>query len=277
MTAATAPASEGVIPGFGDLCRSEWTKIKTVRSTGWSLLVMAALSLGFTVFYAAKLNSSWPTLDASGRNGFVSDPVAGLLQPGATFGQLAVGVLGVLLMASEYSTGMIRASVLAVPRRTPILAAKAVVFGAVVFVVAQAVAVPAFLVGSAITSKHASASVGQASTVRAILAFGAFMVLTGLISLAVGAIAGRPVAGLGAMIGLQYVAPLVLSFFPGSLAEHLVAALPATSASAVMSNGHNADNVYSPLASLGILVAWAAVLLAAGFVAVKRRNVVLKT
>jgi hypothetical protein len=274
MTATTASAREVVIPGFGDLCRSEWTKIRTVRSTGWSLLVMAVLSLGFTIFYAAKLMSSWSTLDAAGRNGFISDPVAGLLQPGATFGQLAVGVLGVLLMASEYSTGMIRVSVLAVPRRTPLVAAKAVVFGAVVFVVAQAVAVPAFLVGSAITREHSSTSIGQASTVHAILGFGAFMVLTGLIGLAVGAIAGRPVAGLGAMIGLQYVAPLMLSFFPGSLAGHLVAALPATSASAVMSNGHNADNVYPPLASLGIVTAWAAALLAAGFVSVKRRNVI---
>jgi ABC-type transport system involved in multi-copper enzyme maturation permease subunit len=273
MTAAAASEREAAIPRFGDLCRGEWTKIRSVRSTGWSLLVMAALSLGFSVFYAAKLVSSWPTLDAAGRNGFTSDPVAGLLQPGATFGQLAVGVLGVLLMASEYSTGMIRVSVLAVPRRTPILAAKAAVFGAVVFAAALAVAVPAFLVGSAITSKHASTSIGQADTVRAILGFGAFMVLTGLIELAIGAITGRPVAGLGAMIGLQYVAPLVLSFFSGSLAGHLLAALPATSASAIMSNGHNADNVYPPLASLGILAAWAVALLTAGFIAVMRRDV----
>jgi hypothetical protein len=274
MTATTASARQVALPAFGDLCRSEWTKLRTVRSTGWSLLTMAVLSLGFTIFYAAKLMSSWSTLGAAGRGGFTSDTVAVLLQPGATFGQLAVGVLGVLLMASEYSTGMIRVSVLAVPRRTPILAAKAVVFGAVIFVVAQVVAVPAYLVGSAITREHAATSIGQAGTVHAILAFGAFMVATGLIALAIGAIAGRPVAGLGAMIGLQYVAPLVLSFFPGSLAEHLVAALPATSASAIMSNGHNADNVYPPLASLVIILAWTAVLLAAGFVSVKRRNVI---
>jgi ABC-2 type transport system permease protein len=276
MTATTASrngaAAAARIPAFGDLCRGEWMKLKTVRSTGWSLLAMAALSLGFTVFYASKLMSSWPTMDAAAQHGFTSDPVAALLQPGATFGQLAVGVLGVLLMASEYSTGMIRASVLATPRRTPILAAKAVVFGGLVFAVALAVAVPAFLIGSAITGEHASTPIGDAATVRAILAFGVFMVAMGLIALAIGAIVGHPAAGLGALVGLQYVAPLVLSMLPGPVAEHLVAALPARS-SAVMSNGHSIDNVYPPLASLGILLAWTAVLLAAGFVSVKRRDV----
>jgi ABC-2 type transport system permease protein len=271
MTAPGRGGAGAALPGFGDLCRGEWTKIRTVRSTGWSLLAMAVLSVGFTIFYADKLMSSWSTLDAAGRKGFSSDTVAMLLQPGATFGQLAVGVLGVLLMASEYSTGMIRVSVLAVPRRTPILAAKAVVLGAVVFVLALAVAMPCYLIGSAITRRHASTSLGQASTVHAILAFAALMVATALIALALGAITGRPVAGLGAMFGLQYVLPLVLTVVPGSLAKHLFGALPATSA--VMSDGHNTDNVYSPLASLGILLTWAAVLLAAGFVAVERRNV----
>jgi ABC-2 type transport system permease protein len=268
---AAAPAVAKV-PGFGDLCRSEWTKIRTVRSSGWSLFAMALLSLGFTVFTASALASSWSTFDAADRTRFTSDPVTVILEPGATFGQLAVGVLGVLLMASEYSTGMIRASVLATPRRTPILAAKAVVFAAVVFVLAVGVAVPAFLVGSTLTSEQASTSLGDADTVRAILAFAVFMALTGLIGLAIGAIVRHPAAGIGAMAALQYVAPLLLSLLPGSLAEHLVAALPATSGQVILSNGHDVNGIYPPLACLGILMAWAAVLLAAGFVSVKRRD-----
>lgn len=260
------------MPGFGDLCRGEWTKLRTVRSTGWSLLAMAALSIGFGVFYSAKLVSSWSGLDAAATLGFTADPVAAILQPGATFGQLAVGVLGVLLIASEYSTGMIRSSMLAAPRRTPILAAKAVVLAVVVFAVALAFAVPAFLAGSAITGEYAATSIGDAGTLRAILACAAFMVLSSLVGLAIGAVAGRPVAGIGALVGLQYVAPLLLGLVPGSFGEHLLAALPATS-SVVMSNGHNPDNVYSPLASLAILVTWTGVLLIAGFVSVKRRDV----
>jgi ABC-2 type transport system permease protein len=279
MTTASGPRSAAAvpaaaeIPGFGDLCRSEWTKIRTVRSTGWFLLAMAVLSLGFTAFYGAKLASSWSTFDATEKDWFTSDTAAMILQPGATFGQLAVGVLGVLLMASEYSTGMIRSSVLATPRRTPILAAKAVVFDAVVLVLAAAVAVPAFLLGSALTSEQASASLADVSTVRAILAFGVFMALMGLIGLAIGAIVRHPAAGIGALAGLNYVAPLLLNFVPGSFGEHLVAALPATSGQVILSNGHNGDIVYSPLASSGILVAWTAVLLIAGFVSVKRRDV----
>jgi hypothetical protein len=260
-------------PGFCDLCRSEWTKIVTLRSTRRLLLAMAVISLGFTVLDTAALMSAWPTLDAATKESLRSDPVAVILQPGATFGQLAVGVLGVLLMASEYATGMIRASLLAIPRRTPILAAKAAVLGGLVFVAGVAVAVAAFLVGSAITSEHASTSIADATTVRSILAFGVFMALMSLVTLAIGAIVGHPVAGIGAMVGLNYVAPLVLSGLPGSFAEHLVAALPVTSALVVMSNGHNVDNVYSPLVCLGIALGWTAVLLAAGFVAVKRRDV----
>jgi ABC-2 type transport system permease protein len=260
-------------PMFGDLCRSEWTKMTTLRSTRWLLFAMAVISLGFTVLDTAALMSAWPTLDTATRETLRSDPVAVILQPGATFGQLAVGVLGVLLMASEYSTGMIRASLLAVPRRTPLLAAKAVVLGGLVFVVALAVAVPAFLAGSAITREQVSTSIGDATTLRSILAFGVVMALMGLVTLAIGAIVGHPVAGIGAMAGLQYVAPLVLSFLPGSFAEHLVAALPVTSALVVMSNGHDADAIYSPLVCLGIVVAWTAALLAAACVAVKRRDV----
>lgn len=267
-----APAAARV-PRFGDLCRSEWTKIRTVRSSAWSLSAMALLSLGFTVFVSSALASSWSTWDAADKARFTSDPVGVILEPGATFGQLAVGVLGVLLMASEYSTGMIRASMLATPRRTPILAAKAVVFAAVVFVSAVGVAVPAFLVGSALTSEQASTSLGDAGTVRAVLAFGVFMTLTGLIGLGIGAIVRNPAGGIGAMAALQYVAPLLLSLLPGTLAEHFVAALPATSGQVILSNGSDVNGIYPPLACLGILMAWTAVLLAAGFVSVKRRDV----
>ena len=167
-TADVVPIAERV-PGFGDLCRGEWTKIRTVRSTTWSLFAMVVIAIGFTVVVTAARASSWSTFDAADKIPFTSDPIGLILQPGAQFGQLAVCVLGALLMASEYATGMIRASVLATPRRTPILAAKAVVFGGLLLVLAVTVAVPAFLVGSALTSEHVSTSINDATTVRAIV------------------------------------------------------------------------------------------------------------
>lgn len=276
-TVDLAPVARRV-PGFGDLCRGEWTKIKTVRSTTWSLFAMVVVSLGFTVIATSVFTSSWSSLDAETKYQFTSDTIGLILQPGAQFGQLAVCVLGVLLMASEHANGMIRASVLAVPRRTPILAAKGVVFAGLVFVVSEAVAVPAFLVGSAITSEHASTSITDATNLRAIVAFGVFMALTGLIALAVGTIVRHPAGGISAVLGLQFVAPIVLSLVPGSFREHLVGALPA-SATVIMSSGDNSSNVYSPsnvytpVQGLGILLVWTTVLLAVALVSLKRRDV----
>ena len=259
-------------PGFPDLMRSEWTKIKSIRSTTWSLAIMAAVSIAMTITATSIYTSTWSTLDASTQAEFKSDTIGLILQPGAQFGQVAVCVLGVLLMASEYSTGMIRASMLAAPRRTPILAAKAAVFALLTFVVGELVALPSFFIGSAITSKHASTSITDPTTLRAVLAFGVFMSLMGLIALAVGTIVRHPAGAIAAVLGLQFVVPIVISLIPGSLGNDLAGALPAN-ATEMMSSGHNASNTYSPLTSFAIIVAWTAVLMAGAWISIKRRDV----
>lgn len=259
-------------PGFPDLLRSEWTKLTSIRSTTWSLIFMAVVSIAISITAESVYTSTWSTLDASTRAEFKSDTIGLILQPGAQFGQVAVCVLGVLLMASEYSTGMIRASMLAAPRRTPILAAKAVVFAALTFVVAELVAFPSFFIGSAITSKHASTSITDPTTLRAVLAFGVFMSLMGLIALAIGTIVRHPAGAISVVLALQFVIPGVISLIPGSLGDHLSALMPAN-ASIMMSSGHNSSDLYSPLEAFGIILAWAAVLLTAAWFSLKRRDV----
>jgi len=277
MTTATIARVEQSVrpthrPGLTDLMRSEWTKLKTLRSTWWSLGTMIFVSLGFTIAACAVYTHSYPTLDAATQTEFRQDTIGLILQPGAQFAQLAVCVLGVLLIASEYSTGMIRATMLAAPRRTPALLAKAGTFAGLVFVVSELVALPSFFIGSAITSAHATTSITDLTDIRAILAFGVYMTAMGLIALAIGTLLRHPAAGISLVLAMQFVVSGVLKLIPGSIGQHLSAATP-SGASVVMSSGHNATNVYSPAAGLLILLAWLAVLGAAALTSIKKRDV----
>ncbi len=132
-TATTAaPAAAARRPRFDRVMVSEWTKIRSVRSTVWSLILLAVISLGFTALFTALTAAQWDETDAQDRAQIIADPTGMILGSGFFFSQLTICVLGVMVIASEYSTGMIRASLLAVPRRVPMFAAKAVVFGVLV-------------------------------------------------------------------------------------------------------------------------------------------------
>src|SRR6202049_4427116 len=131
--AAVPPASGNV--GFGHLLLAEWTKIRSVRSTIWSLILLVVVTLGFTGLFTWLTVLQWNKSDPTQRAQIMADPVSTILGSGLFLGQLTICVLGVLVIAGEYSTGVIRASLLAVPRRIPMLTAKAIVFAALVLVV----------------------------------------------------------------------------------------------------------------------------------------------
>src|SRR6476660_7344573 len=107
---------------------SEWTKLRSLRSTGFSLLAAVVFILGIAVLVPSVIVAHWPPPDARGAAGF--DPTWRSLA-GIFLAQLAVGVLGVLFITGEYATGMIRATLAAVPARLPVLWGKAAVFAAV--------------------------------------------------------------------------------------------------------------------------------------------------
>ena len=139
---ASSPASPPAsgVAGFGRLLLSEWTKIRSVRSTIWSLIVLVVVSVGFTALFAALTTANWTGPHAATRDATIlADPVSSILGTGIGLGQLAICVLGALVMTTEYSTGVIRASLLAVPKRLPMLTAKAVCFAALIFVVGEIV------------------------------------------------------------------------------------------------------------------------------------------
>ena len=278
MTTATLTRTEHAAvrpthrPGMTDLMRSEWTKLKTLRSTWWSLGVMILLSVGFTITACAVYTHEFPTLDASTKAEFRQDTIGLILQPGVQFASLAVCVLGAMLISSEYSTGMIRATMLAEPRRTRALLAKAGTFALFIYIVSELVAFPSFFVGSAITHAHASVSITDPTTIRAVLCFGLFMSAMGLVALSIGTLVRHTAAAISIVLALQFVLPGVLSLIPGSVGQHLSNALP-QGASVIVSSGHNATDVYSPLQAGLILLGWVAVLGSAALVSIKKRDV----
>lgn len=278
MTTVTVARSEQAAvrpthrPGFSDLMRSEWTKFKTLRSTWWSLGIAIALSVGLTITACAVYTHDFPTLDAATRTQFQQDTIGLIFQPGAQFGTLAICVLGVLLIASEYSTGMIRATMLAAPRRTTALLAKAATFAVAVFVIAELIGIPSFFIGSAITHAHASTSITDPISIRALLAFGLYMAAMGLIALSIGTLVRHPAAGISIVLAMQFVIPGVLTLIPGSLGQHLSSAMP-SGATVMMSSGHNSSNVYTPLQGLLFLLGWTVLLGGAALVSIKKRDV----
>jgi ABC-type transport system involved in multi-copper enzyme maturation permease subunit len=260
-------------PGFTDLMRSEWTKFTTLRSTWWSLAIMIAASVGSSIAITSAFTAGYNTLSADDKTQFQDNTIGLLLQPSQQFGQLAITVLGVLLIASEFSTGMIRSTVLAAPRRTPVLAAKAVVLGAVVFVLAEVIAWANFFVGSAIVRKHATLTLSTPGTLRAILGFGLVMALTAVIALAVGTLLRNTAAALSVGLGTNLVVPGLLSLIPGSAGTHLSEAMPQQAGQMIMARTLDPGTPYGQWGGLAIIVAWTVGLMALALISIKRRDV----
>jgi len=262
-------------PGFTDLLRSEWTKFRTLRSTWWSLAAMFVVSLGVSITATAVYTAHYATLGPADTAQFHDDTIGLFLQPGSTFGQLAIAVLGVLLIATEYSTGMIRATMLATPRRTPVLLAKAAVLAGVVFVLAEVIAWIAFLVGSSIARKHVDVTLSTPGTLRALLGFGLVMAMIALISLALGALLRHTAAAISVALGMNLVVPILVGFFPGKTGDYLSYAMPSRAGQLIMdrTEGVGTGSPYSQWTGLGIVALWTVGLMLLALWTIKKRDV----
>jgi ABC-2 type transport system permease protein len=258
--------------GFGHLLLAEWTKLRSLRSTAWSLAVMVALTLGITGLATALYMGQWDSLPPADRQHLLADPTGLILQPGASYGQIAVCVLGVMVIAGEYATGMLRASLLAVPRRTPMLAAKAVVFAALVFVVAELIAFPSFFIGRANLRRHVPISLGDPGVLRAVVGLGLYLAVMGLFALAIGALVRHVAGAIACALGFVLVVSNLAGLLPGRLGEHVNAYLPGNAGQLIMSSGHDPGALLSPWQGFGVLCLWTALLLGAAAWQLQRRD-----
>ncbi|MGF7233749.1 MAG: ABC transporter permease [Frankia sp.] len=242
---------------FRDIAGGEWIKLRTLRSTGWSFTALVFLSTGFTAIATAVYSGQWNSLSAQDRADAVADPIGLILQPGVAWGQIALCVLGVLLFGGEYSTGMIRSSVLAVPDRRALLVAKGAVFGGLTFVVAEVTAFGSFLLGRSILSAHVGVSLDDAITVRALVGYGLYLTLTAWLALAIGAVIRHVAAAVTVVLGLVLVLPVVSGFLPGRSGDYVSAYLPGGQAGQmIVTSGNGAGWVIGPWPGLAVAGGW---------------------
>jgi ABC-2 type transport system permease protein len=253
----------------GRVIRSEWTKLISLRSTRWALAATLLLAIGIGVLGCIVFEARWAHLSAHDRADFhpLSVSLAGI-----NFAQLTLGVLGVLVITGEYSTGMIRSTLSAVPRRLPVLWGKALVFG----VTALAISLPAtfivFLVGQAILSgKGINVGIGHPGVLRALIGAPLFLTAMGLFGLALGAIVRSTAAGIGALAGIVFVLPPIVGLLPTSVANSVDPYLPSNAGGAIWTINPDPGTL-APWAGFGIFCVYVAVAMAIAAVLLVRRD-----
>lgn len=250
---------------------SEFAKIRSVRSTFWTLLVCLLLSVGISVLIAAVTSANWNTIGASERATMdMSAVVAGVY-----FGVLVTGVLGVLVVSSEYSTGMMRTALTAFPRRGTLFVAKAVVLIVVVLIVGLIIAFASYLIASPFYTKHGvELSLGHAANLRALLAVPVYLTLIALMGLGLGYLLRHTAAAISSLVGLLFVIPIITNFLPGRIGKDINKIVPSNAGGAMMIT-HPTTTGTPPLSPLGGFIAlliWTAVLIVPAFWLFRRRD-----
>ena len=280
MTTLTSPVARtaqgtGTTLTFPGVLRSEWIKLRSLRSTVWSYVILVVLALGMALLMSLSFVSGGGPAGEADAAALSSEAQAGLLVQastfGAFFGQLVVAVLGVLVISGEYSTGMIRSTLAAVPTRLPALTAKAVVLFAVTFVMATISAVGAFFVASAVfAGSDIEANLLDADVILPILGSALYLGLVALFALGVGTMLRSSAGGIATVVGVLLVLPLVLQMIPADwvadvlpyvLSTAGVGMFSDTSASAGAEATPFWENLLIVLGWVGASVAGAAVLL----------------
>jgi ABC-2 type transport system permease protein len=268
-TAMTPPRIGRFRPLVSDLAWSEWIRLRTLRSSWWTLLAAAIAMTGFGgLLSAAYARHLTPASRAS------LDPASYSLS-GFFLAQLAIGVLGVLVLTGEYATGSIRSTLAAAPQRLTVLAAKAGVFTAVTFGTGLASSLAAFLLGQAIfAGKGIEVHLGDPGTLRPVLGGALYLAVFGLLSLGIGGLVRRTGGGIAALIGLTIFLPVAAGALPGSWQDSVIRYLPSAAGQAIIGRTKFTppNPLLSPWAGFGVFCGYAAAALAATAITLYRRD-----
>jgi ABC-2 type transport system permease protein len=275
MAAITTPALRpAALPeargqaGLTGAVRSEITKIRSTRSTYWTLLALIVVTVGFGAL------ASWGAASHGDGHGPGFDPTQRSLG-GLYIGQLIIAVLGALAITSEYSTGMIRTSLTAMPRRGTMFAAKALVFGAVALVTGLITSFGAFFLGQALMSgQHISATLGQPHVLRAVLGGALFLTVCGLLAFGIGMILRHTAGAITASIGLLFVLSILVNFLPQSWQLNLDKWMPALAGSQIWTTRPSTDStpMFAPWTGFAVFAGYAAVAMIAGLIVFRKRD-----
>ncbi len=252
-----------------DVLASEWIKLWSVRSTYAALSIAALLAVGLsalgtylTVAAAAHPPPGGPPLPDALTLSFSGFPTA----------QLALAVLGVLAFTAEQATGLIRTTLVALPRRGAVLAAKAATVGAVALAAGELLAFASFFLAQAILSgRHRGLSLAHPGVAGAVLAAGLYLAVVALLGLGLGVILRSTAAAIAAAVALTYLIPEILSLLPSPWNGRIDRFLPLTAAQQLVSL-HPKTDMFAPALSLLVVIAWAVAALAVATLAITRRD-----
>jgi ABC-2 type transport system permease protein len=249
---------------------SEWTKLRSLRSTRRSLGIAVFLTIGLPSLFAAVTSSHWGSMGAHER---ADRHPLDIALAGVDVSQLAIGVLGVLVITGEYSTGMIRASLAAVPKRLPMLWAKVGVYAAVAFLLMLPSVVAAFFASQAILSRHhiLQISFSTPGVARAVIGGALYLTVLGVFTLGLGAITRNTAGGIATFAGIMFVIPPLMNVLPTSWNNAISPYLPSNAGRAVFSLTHGSDSL-APWPGFALFCGWTILTIAIAAVLLLRRD-----
>jgi len=248
---------------------SEWTKFRSLRSTLWSLGVGMLLTVAFPILFAFVTSARWGHMSPEER---ASRSPMDIALAGVNVAQLAIAVLGVLVISGEYSTGMIRATMTAVPKRLPVLWAKVGLYALVSFVLMVPAVFVAFFASQAILDRHhiLQISISQPGVARSLLGGALYVTLVGVFALGIGAIVRNTAGGIATFSGIFFVIPPLMNILPTSWNNAISQYLPSEAGRQLFALQH-ADHTLTPLAGGLLMVAYCAFVVGlAAFLLVRR-------
>jgi ABC-2 type transport system permease protein len=255
---------------FRDVLRSEWTKLRSVRSTYWTTLAAIVLGIGLGCAISAGNASAYKTMSIQDRLTF--DPTA-LSTAGLFFAQLALGVLAIMVMSSEYSTGTIRTTLAAVPQRGYVLVAKALLVAGLSLALAVGIAFSAFFICEGIFSNYGiHISINHPGTLRAVVGAGLYIGVLTLFALGLAAIIRHTAGAITALVAVVFIIPIVSNLLPDSWQHNFSRYLPANAGSSITQTIQT-QGTLSPWHGFIVFVIWAVVSVGVGGYLLRSRDV----
>ena len=277
MSAIASPqtAAPGRRPAEGrvtlpNVVRSEWTKLWTLRSTRWSMLVSFIAMAGLGPLVAAVQMSRWAQLQPHDRLTYdaINTGVGGY-----HLAQLAIGVLGVLVISGEYTTGMIRSSMMAVPRRLPVLWAKIGVFAAVTFVVMLVSSLISFFAVQAIvTQHHVQHAIGDPGALRTVVGGALFLTVLAVLCIGLGGILRNTAGGIATFVALLFVLPGISAILPSSVNDSISPYLPLNAGTTIASHSFDNSHHLSVWGGFAMFCAYAVIAVIGAAITMVRRD-----
>ena len=274
MTTATLPTRTGSAGDsgvtFARVLRAEWVRFRSLRSTWITLAVTVLFVIGLGALFTAARAAHWPPRDPGELVSF--DPTRASLG-GSFLAQLATGVLGVLLVTGEYSTGMIRATFTAVPRRLAVLTARLIVFAVVTLVVLIPTCIVAFVLGQHLLSpKHIQTDFSAPGVTRAVIGAALYLVAIGLLGVALGWLLRHTAGAIAVLVALLLIVEILVHLLPSPWPDRIAPYLPAEAGQALWTIKPD-PHTLAPWTGFGVLMLYVATSLIAAAFLLHRRDV----